>query len=121
MQQEIQQQLAKFADTSKYPYFVQVRESMARLLDAGEAHDPDSAYAKAVRLNDELFAADQQRQASEKAAKNQANKVAAASKARQAGGSVRSGSSAVASAPAPTDIRTALESAFTEHADAGRV
>lgn len=120
-QQEIQQQLSKFSDASQYPYFEQVRGEMAQLLEAGSAQDLDSAYAKAVRLNDEIFAADQQRQAAENAAKTKENKVAAASKARQAGGSVRSGGAAVAPPPAPVDIRTGLESAWDEHAGAGRV
>lgn len=37
------------------PHFERVRETMGRLLDSGQATDLDAAYAKAVRLDDDLF------------------------------------------------------------------
>jgi hypothetical protein len=118
--QAIQTELAKFQDASKYPHFEQVRGDMAQLLEAGVAQDLDTAYAKAIRLNDDAWNVEQQRQAAASATSQTANKVAASAKARQASGSVRSGSSAAASSKAPSnDIRESLESAFDQHAGAG--
>lgn len=51
------------ANTEQYPHFEAVREKMAGLLQAGLAPDLESAYAHALRLDDELWQADQQRQA----------------------------------------------------------
>lgn len=119
--QEVQQQLAKFADQSQFPHFDRVRVAMAQLLEAGLAHDPDSAYAKAVMLDPDIQKAEQERQASVQAEEAR-KKAAAVAKARQAGGSMRSGTSGISAAPQQsTDIRQALEAAFDEHAGAGRV
>lgn len=38
-----------------HPHFDRVRETMGRLLDSSQAIDLETAYAKAVRLDDELF------------------------------------------------------------------
>lgn len=47
---------AKAQDGSpQYPHFERVRETMGRLIDGGHADDLPTAYAKAVRLDDELF------------------------------------------------------------------
>lgn len=43
------------ADTEKYPHFESVRENMAQLLEAGLAPDLETAYHKAVRMDDGLF------------------------------------------------------------------
>lgn len=119
--QEAQQQLAKFADQSQFPHFDRVRVAMAQLLDAGLAQDPDSAYAKAVMLDPDIQKAEQERQAAVQAEEAR-KKAAAVAKARQAGGSMRSGTSGISAAPQQsTDIRQALEAAFDEHAGAGRV
>jgi len=59
------------------PYFEEVREVMAGLLQSGMADDLQSAYDKAIRLNDDVF----QRVNAEQAAKSEAaqrEKVAAA-------------------------------------------
>lgn len=118
----INKELARFADASKYPHFEQVRGDMAQLLETGVAKDLDTAYSKAVRLNDDAWNAEQQRQTAAAATSQTANKAAAAAKARQASGSVRSGASAVTTRAAPSnDIRESLESAFEQHTAAGRV
>jgi hypothetical protein len=121
-QESINNELAKFSDASKYPHFEQVRGDMAQLLETGVAKDLDTAYSKAVRLNDEAWNAEQQRQAAALATSQTAGKAAAAARARQASGSVRSGASAVVTKAAPSnDIRESLESAFDQHTAAGRV
>jgi hypothetical protein len=42
-----------------FPHFEMVREDMAQLLERGLAQDLESAYAKAVRMNDEAFKLEQ--------------------------------------------------------------
>jgi len=49
------------SDTEKFPYFESVREQMAQLLERGLANDLESAYAKAVRLNDDVWTQEQER------------------------------------------------------------
>jgi hypothetical protein len=63
----IQAQLAPFADVKKYPHYEQVRGDMALLLETGKAPDLESAYKKALRLNDEVWDAEQERQAQARA------------------------------------------------------
>jgi hypothetical protein len=52
---QIQQELSKFQDAEKYPHFEQVRQTMAQLLESGFAQDPETAYQKAVRMNDDVW------------------------------------------------------------------
>jgi hypothetical protein len=49
------------SDVEKHPHFEAVREQMAQLLENGLAPDLETAYAKAVRLNDEVWSAEQNR------------------------------------------------------------
>jgi len=120
-EQAVQQEISKFSDATKYPHFDQVRESMARLLEAGMAQTPDEAYAKAVRLDETVAAQEQQRQAAAQQAASAQARQAAVAKARSASVSVRSATpSGAAGASAPKDRRGALAEAF-EAADAGRV
>ena len=48
-------------DVEKHPHFEAVREQMAQLLENGLAPDLETAYAKAVRLNDEVWQSEQDR------------------------------------------------------------
>lgn len=48
-------------DEVNYPHFDEVRETMAQLLEQGLANDLKTAYAKAVRLNDDVWAKEQDR------------------------------------------------------------
>jgi hypothetical protein len=84
MQQEtLQQQISKFSDAEKYPHFEAVRGDMAQLLESGVAKDLDQAYTKAVRLNDDVWTLEQERQAAAAEATRQAaDKTAAAAQAR---------------------------------------
>ena len=43
------------SDRERFPHFEMVREDMAQLLERGLAQDLESAYAKAVRMNDEAY------------------------------------------------------------------
>lgn len=120
-QQALQQELSKFSDTARYPHFEQVRESMAQLLERGVAQNPDEAYAKAVRLDDGLFTAEQSRQAAATVATSAASRQAAVAKAKGAAVSVRTATpSGATTSGAPKDRRGALAEAF-DAADAGRV
>ena len=49
------------SNAEKFPHFEAVREDMAQLLERGLAQDLETAYAKAVRMNDEVFKLEQER------------------------------------------------------------
>jgi len=74
-QAQLQNEIESFSNDK--PYFDEVRETMAGLLQSGMADDLQSAYDKAIRLNDDVF----QRVSAEQAQKSEAaqrEKVAAA-------------------------------------------
>lgn len=81
-QQILQRELAIFEDKQKYPYFNDVRMDMAQLLESGVAKDLDSAYNKAVRLNDNVFEAQQANNAQNKAAQTRDQAIEAAKTAK---------------------------------------
>lgn len=66
-QQALQAEIAKFQESA--PYFEQVRETMAQLLQSGVVDNLQAAYDKAIRLNDEVW---QQQQEAALQAKSQA-------------------------------------------------
>ena len=68
------------SDKDRFPHFDMVREEMAQLLELGKAQDLESAYAKAVRLNDEVWALEQERLLSD--AKKQASKAQQVARAK---------------------------------------
>jgi hypothetical protein len=43
------------SNKERFPHFDMVREDMAQLLERGLAQDLETAYAKAVRINDEAY------------------------------------------------------------------
>ena len=49
------------SNKERFPHFEMVREDMAQLLERGLAQDLETAYAKAVRMNDEVFKLEQER------------------------------------------------------------
>ncbi len=58
--QQAAQMIKEFeTNTEKYPYFNDVRTVMGQLITSGQATDMDSAYKKAIRLNDDIFAQSQ--------------------------------------------------------------
>ena len=67
------------SDVENFPHFDVVREEMAQLLELGKAQDLETAYKKAVRMNDEVWAQEQERLlASAKQAASKAQQVAKA-------------------------------------------
>jgi hypothetical protein len=49
------------SDVEKFPHFDVVREEMAQLLELGKAQDLETAYKKAVRMNDDVWELEQDR------------------------------------------------------------
>ena len=49
------------SDRERFPHFDMVREEMAQLLELGKAQDLETAYTKAVRMNDEAFRLEQEK------------------------------------------------------------
>ena len=76
------------SDADKHPHFEVVREQMAQLLENGLANDLETAYAKAVRLNDEVWQTEQNRLL--KQATNQASQAQRVAKAKAAAVSPKS-------------------------------
>jgi hypothetical protein len=76
------------SDVEKYPHFDVVREEMAQLLELGKAQDLETAYKKAVRMNDDVWALEQDRLL--KDAKQSAVKAQQVQKAKAAAVSPRS-------------------------------
>lgn len=70
------------SNTEKYPHFEAVREKMAGLLQTGLAPDLESAYAHALRLDDELWQATQQQQTEEAERQRQREEAERVAKAR---------------------------------------
>jgi len=60
--QRLMNEIEKYrSDVEKYPHFDVVREEMAQLLELGKAQDLETAYKKAVRMNDEVWSLEQDR------------------------------------------------------------
>ena len=76
------------SDVEKYPHFDVVREEMAQLLELGKAQDLETAYKKAVRMNDDVWALEQDRLL--KDAKHSAVKAQQVAKAKAAAVSPKS-------------------------------
>ena len=68
------------SDKERFPHFDMVREEMAQLLELGKAPDLETAYAKAVRLNDEVWAKEQEKLLTD--AKKQASKASQVARAK---------------------------------------
>jgi len=67
------------SNVEKFPHFDVVREEMAQLLELGKAQDLETAYKKAVRMNDDVWALEQERLlTSAKQASSKAQQVAKA-------------------------------------------
>ena len=96
------------SDVDNFPHFDVVREEMAQLLELGKAQDLKTAYAKAVRLNDEVWAIEQERLL--KNAQKQASKASQVAKAKAAAVSPKSvtPSGKVASAEDKKDRRSMI-------------
>ena len=108
------------AGNTLYPHFQTVKSDMALLLDAGKAPDLKSAYSMALRLHDDLFAAEQEAKTkATEAARLDANRKAVAA-AKGSAVSVKSATPASAGAATKKGIRSQLEEAYDSVVD-GRV
>ena len=76
------------SDKGRFPHFEMVREDMAQLLERGLAQDLETAYAKAVRMNDEAFKLEQEKLL--RSANTQASKAQQVAKAKATAVSPRS-------------------------------
>ena len=76
------------SNVEKFPHFDVVREEMAQLLELGKAQDLETAYKKAVRMNDDVWAIEQEKLLS--SAKQQASKAQQVAKAKAAAVSPKS-------------------------------
>jgi len=76
------------SDVEKFPHFDVVREEMAQLLELGKAQDLETAYKKAVRMNDDVWELEQERLLN--TAKQQASKAQQVAKAKAAAVSPKS-------------------------------
>ena len=102
-----------------FPHFEMVREDMAQLLERGLAQDLETAYAKAVRMNDESYKLEQDKLL--KSAGNQASKAQQVAKAKATAVSPRSATpSGQVSKVDAKDRRSLLMSSLAD-AEGGRV
>ena len=76
------------SDVEKFPHFDAVREEMAQLLELGKAQNLETAYKKAVRMNDDVWELEQERLLN--TAKQQASKAQQVAKAKAAAVSPKS-------------------------------
>lgn len=121
-EQAVKGMLAQFNDAEKYPHYSTVRETMAQLLESGLAPDLETAYTKAVRMNDDAWTAEQARQAQAQTAQQQsAQKAAAAQKAKASAVSVRSATPSGAVTTAGAKDRRALLAEQMDSIAGGRV
>lgn len=114
-QQQLQGVLSPFFDEEKYPHFQKVRMTMAQLLESGVTQDLESAYKKAVRLDDDAWAAEQERVARA----NAAHDAVAKAKAKAVSVKTTTPSGTIKTMDAK-DRRSVMADAF-ESASEGRV
>jgi hypothetical protein len=76
------------SDKERFPHFEMVREDMAQLLERGLAPNLETAYAKAVRMNDEAYKLEQDKLL--RSANTQASKAQQVAKAKATAVSPRS-------------------------------
>jgi len=76
------------SDVEKFPHFDAVREEMAQLLELGKAQNLETAYKKAVRMNDDVWELEQERLLN--TARHQSSKAQQVAKAKAAAVSPKS-------------------------------
>jgi hypothetical protein len=87
--QQTENQISTFAQSKdekgnlKYPHFEQVRVKMGNLIDAGEAKGLEDAYAKSIRLDDNLYKQSLDSQRKKAKAEEDAKRKAAVEKAKK--------------------------------------
>ena len=113
--QALLQDIANFAKGKEH--FVEVRPSMAKLLQVGLATTLDDAYTQAVRLNDELFTAEQTALQAKREAEKRETANRAAKAARGAAVSVRGSTPGVPATTKAQDRRSMLAEQFDSMTD----
>jgi len=107
------------SNKERFPHFEMVREDMAQLLERGLANDLETAYAKAVRMNDEAYKLEQDKLL--RSAGNQASKAQQVAKAKATAVSPKSSTpSGQVSKTDAKDRRSVLLAQLSE-AESGRV
>ena len=87
--QQTENQISTFAQSTdakgnlKYPHFEQLRVKMGNLIDAGEAKGLEDAYAKSVRLDDNLYKQSLESQRKNVKAEEDAKRKSALEKAKK--------------------------------------
>ena len=107
------------SDRERFPHFDMVREEMAQLLELGKAQDLETAYAKAVRLNDEVWAVEQERLLTN--AKKQASKTQQVARAKATAVSPKSVTPNGTQAKVEAKDRRSLLMAGLADAESGRL
>jgi hypothetical protein len=110
-QARVQTEIAKFSEGK--PHFEAVKATMAQLLESGVTADLQTAYDKAIRLHDDIWQQEQERQQREadEARKRQAAEAVARAKANAV--SVKGATpNAVSKASQAKGLRGQLEEAF---------
>ena len=102
-----------------FPHFEMVREDMAQLLERGLAQDLESAYAKAVRMNDEAYKLEQDKLL--RSANTQASKAQQVAKAKATAVSPRSVTPSGQVSKTDAKDRRSLLMANLADAEGGRV
>ena len=113
--QTLLQDIANFAKNKEH--FEEVRPSMAKLLQAGLAETLEDAYTQAIRLNEELFTAEQTASQERIAAEKRDTANRAAKAARGAAVSVRGSTPGAQTKTNAQDRRTMLAEQFDSVTD----
>ena len=107
------------SDRERFPHFDMVREEMAQLLELGKAQDLETAYAKAVRLNDEVWAMEQERLLTD--ARKQASKASQVARAKATAVSPKSVTPSGTQAKVDAKDRRSLLMAGLAEVESGRL
>jgi len=107
------------SNKERFPHFDMVREDMAQLLERGLAQDLESAYAKAVRMNDESYKLEQDRLL--KSVSTQASKAQQVAKAKATAVSPKSVTPSGQVSKGDAKDRRSLLMASLADAEGGRV
>ena len=107
------------SNKERFPHFEMVREDMAQLLERGLAQDLESAYAKAVRMNDEAYRLEQDKLL--KSVNTQASKAQQVAKAKATAVSPKSVTPSGQVAKTDAKDRRSLLMANLADAEGGRV
>jgi hypothetical protein len=107
------------SDKERFPHFEMVREDMAQLLERGLAPNLETAYAKAVRMNDEAYKLEQDKLL--RSANTQASKAQQVAKAKATAVSPRSVTPSGQVSKSDAKDRRSLLMANLADAEGGRV